>query len=169
MEIDVLVEGEGLTDVETIRLPHGAQGRELIAAVALKGGFPVHEALLFVEDGDEPLDLAVVVVDERMSDRVHHVHRARHIAVTVFYMAGDKSETFRPPTRVQQVLDWAVGPHGFKIDPSIAPEMELALHGQTTPLPKNAHIGRFVQHPEHKLSLDLIRGVVPNGGNAEPR
>ncbi len=164
MEIDVLVEGEGLADVETVRLPHGAQVRELIAVVARKGGYPAEEALLFVEDGDEPLDLAVLVVDERMGERIHHVHRARQIEVTVFYMAGQKSKTFRPATRVQQVLDWAVGPNGFKIDPSIAPEMELAIHGQTTPLPKNAHIGRFVHHPEHKLALDLIRGVVPNGG-----
>jgi hypothetical protein len=163
MEIDVLVEGEGLADVETVRLPHGAQVRELIAIVARKGGFPAEEALLFVEDGDEPLDLAVLV-DELTGERIHHVHRARQIEVTVFYMAGEKNKTFRPAARVQQVLDWAVSPKGFKIDPSIAPEMELAIHGQTTPLPKNAHIGRFVHHPEHKLALDLIRGVVPNGG-----
>ena len=71
---------------------------------------------------------------------------------------------FRPAARVQRVLDWAVGPDGFKgIDPPIVPEMELALHGTTTALPKNAHIGRFVRHHEPCLKLDLIRGVIPNG------
>jgi hypothetical protein len=41
--------------------------------------------------------------------------------------------------------------------------MELALHGQTKPLPKSAHIGRYVRHPHCELDFDLIRGVVPNG------
>jgi hypothetical protein len=169
MEIDIVVEGEGLADVATIRLPHGAPGRALVAAVAAQGGFPAEEALLFVEDEDEPLDVTLVVIDERMSERIHHVHRARHIEVTVFYKDAQKSKTFRPATRVQQVLDWAVGPHGFRIDSAIAPEMELALHAQTMALPKNAHIGRFVRHPHHSLALDLIRGVVPNGGGADAR
>ena len=163
MEIDIVVEGEGLADVTTVRLPRGATGTELIAAVAAKGGFPAEEAFLFVEEEDGPLDVAVIVVDERLGERVHHVHRARQVKVTVFYKGSDKEHTFRPATRVQQVLDWAVGPHGFKIDPSIAPEMELALHGHTAALPKTAHIGRFVHHPDHSLALDLIRGVVPNG------
>ena len=165
MQIEVLVDGEGLADVAAISLPHGAPGRELIAAVAARGGFPAEEAFLFVEDEDEELDIAVLVVDERLSGRVHHVHRAKWIEVEVFYMGNDKKKEFRPAARVQRVLDWAVGPHGFNIDPTIAPEMELALHGHTEALPKNAHIGRFVHHPHHGLALDLIRGVVPNGGS----
>ena len=68
---------------------------------------------------------------------------------------------------MQRVLDWAFGPNGFKIDPVIAPEMELALHGKTTALPKDAHIGRYVRHPRHELEFDLIRGIVPNGAADE--
>lgn len=164
MEIEVIVEGEGLADLATIRLPHGAAGQELIAAVAARGGFPAGEASLFVEDEDEELDASKLIVDERMSGRVHHVHRAKQIEVTVFYGKEERRKAFRPAARVQRVLDWAVGRHGFNIDPAIAPEMELALHGQQDPLPKTAHIGRFVRHPQHKLEVDLIRGVVPNGG-----
>jgi hypothetical protein len=169
MEIGVLVEGEGLLEIETIRLSKGVPAERLIAAVAAKGGFPAGEAVLFVEDEDEPLDFAAVVIDEHMGERIHHVHRARHVEVTVFYQGREKNKSFRPSARVQRVLDWAVGRDGFNIDPAIAPEMELALHGQTVALPKSAHIGRFVHHPHHSVAFDLIRGVVPNGGDPDPR
>ena len=111
--------------------------------------------MLFLEDGDEPLDLAVVILDEAHAGKIHHVHRARHVEVVVFYKEQKIERRFRPAARVQRVLDWAVGPDGFKhIDPPIIPEMELALHNSTTALPKSAHIGRYVHHHQHRLELD---------------
>jgi hypothetical protein len=162
---EVMVEGEGLLDIETIRLQEGSTGREIVAAVAVKGGFPIDDALLFVEDAEEPIDLAIVIAEENVGGKVHHVHRVRKIEVAVFYQGRHIEKAFPPSARIQRVLDWAVGPSGFKIDRVIAPEMELALHGQTTALPKNAHIGRYIKHPCHELAFDLIRGVVPNGTN----
>jgi hypothetical protein len=58
--IEVMVEGEGLLDIEAIRLQEGNTGREIVAAVAVKAGFPVAEGLLFLEDVEEPIDLAIV-------------------------------------------------------------------------------------------------------------
>ena len=162
-QIEVDVEGEGLADIETILIDTDSRLSAIIVAVSAKNGIAVEELLLFGEDGEEPLDPETPVVAEVIIKRVHHVHRARQIEVTVFYKAESRSKTFPPSTRVLKVLDWAVGPHGFNIDPAIAPEMELALHGQTAELPKHAHIGRYVHHPHHHLTLDLIRGVVPNG------
>jgi hypothetical protein len=164
MEIEVFVEGEGLTEVEAIRIPQGGLGREIVAAVAAKGGFPAEDGILFIEDVEEPVDLAVVVIEENCRGKVHHVHRARQVEVAVYYQSHDKDKRFSPSARVQRVLDWAVGPLGFNIDRAIAPEMELALHGSTTALPRDAHIGRFIRHPHHKVAFDLIRGTVPNGG-----
>jgi hypothetical protein len=162
MEIEIFVEGEGLIGVEAIRVPTGSAGREIVVAIAARGGFPVEDGLLFVEDCDEPLDLLVILTKEA-SGKVHHVHRARHIEVSVFYQGGHLTHQFSPSTRVQRVLDWAVGPNGFKIDSAVAPEMELSLHESTAALPKDAHIGRYIHHPDHRIVFDLIRGVVPNG------
>ena len=162
-EIEILVEGEGLAEVEAIRIPVGSAASEIVAAVAVKGGFPVEGAILFIEDCDEPIDLAIVVVNEEASGKVHHVHRARKIEVEVFYQGRRIEKQFAPSARIQRVLDWAAGSTGFRIDPAIAPEMELALHGQTKALPKSAHIGRYVRHPHCELAFDLIRGIVPNG------
>ncbi|MFZ1991960.1 MAG: hypothetical protein WAW96_19570 [Alphaproteobacteria bacterium] len=164
MDIEILVDGEGLADVEVVPLPAGRPGIELIEVIAKRAGYPAAEALLFIEDEDEPLDIAAIVIGEEMAGRVHHVHRAREIKVTVNYQNPPKHKEFPPSARMQRVLDWATGPHGFKIDPALAPEMELALHGTQTALPKSAHIGRYAHGHEHKLDLDLIRGVVPNGG-----
>lgn len=163
MSIEILVEGEGLADVEILLIAGGASALEVVRGVAQKGAFPHAEAALFIEDGDEPLDLASTVVDDSFLGRVHHVHRVRRISVTVAYKERQIERRFSPATRVQRVLDWAVGEEGFNIDPSIAPEMELALQGSEKALPKSAHIGRFIHHPQHELKLDLIRGVVPNG------
>ncbi len=162
MDTSIIVDGEGLTDVEVIVVPQGSTGRELILEVARKTGIGVEGAILFIEDRDEPLDLDLVIRQDSAGE-VHHVHRARRIEVMVHYQNSAKEKPFSPSTRVQAVLDWAVGPEGFKIDPIIAPEMELALRGQTVYLPKQAHIGRYVRHPQHDLVLDLVRGIVPNG------
>jgi hypothetical protein len=162
--VEIMVEGEGFADVEIIRLPEGSSARDIVVAVATKNGFRSEEAFLFVEDCEEPLDLALII-ESGMSDKVHHVHRARQIEVAVFYQHRQIEKRFSPATRVQRVLDWAVSPLGFNIDKAIAPEMELALHGSTTALPKGAHIGRYLRHPQHCLSFDLIRGVVPNGAS----
>lgn len=163
MTLEVFVEGEGLTEVELIELPDNASRRSIVEFVAKKSGFAPAEGFLFPEDEDEPLDLATPLVEADLHGRIHHVHRLRTIEVTVFYGGREIERAFSPATRVGRVLEWAVGPRGFKIDPAIAPEMELALHGQTEALPKKAHIGRFVRPPHKKLKLDLIRGVIPNG------
>ena len=162
--VEIMVEGEGFAEVELIRLPQGSATREIVVAVAAKHGFRPEEAFLFVEDCEEPLDLSLLIKGG-MAGKVHHVHRARQIEVTVFYQRREIEKRFSPAARVERVLDWAVSPSGFNIDKTIAPEMELALQGSTTPLPKDAHIGRYLRHPQHCLSFDLIRGVVPNGGS----
>jgi hypothetical protein len=161
-EIEILVEGEGLTDIEIIRLPRGSAARAILAAIAVKSGFPADLGFLFVENSEDPVEMTVLV-ENMAKDRIHHVHRARKIEVRVFYQGRRLDNRFSPSTHIQWVLDWAVGPEGFKIDPTIAPEMELSLLDQKTALPKNAHIGRYVRHPHCELDLDLIRGGAERG------
>jgi hypothetical protein len=162
--IEIMVEGEGFADVELIRLPERSTARDIVVAVATKYGSGPEEAFLFAEDCEEPLDLTLII-ESGMSDKVHHVHRLRHVDVTVFYQGRHIERRFSPATRVQRVLDWVVSPSGFNIDKTIAPEMELALQGSAKALPKDAHIGRYLRHPQHCLSFDLIRGVIPNGAS----
>jgi hypothetical protein len=112
-EIEILVEGEGLADIEIIRLPRGSAARAILAVVGLKSGFPAEQAVLFVEDGEDPVDLAVLVED-MAKGRLHHVHRTRKIEGRVFYQGRRIENRFSPSTRVQRVLDWTIGPKGLR-------------------------------------------------------
>jgi hypothetical protein len=165
VNIEIISEGEGLKDIEVFQVPAGVAASELLRLVAERGGFPAQEAILFIEGSPEPLEIAGLVIDERFHGRAHHVHRARRIDVHVAYQNKQIAHHYSPATTVQTVLDWAIGEHGFKIDRAIAPEMELALEGTETALPRQAHLGRFVHHPSHELHFNLIRGVIPNGAN----
>jgi hypothetical protein len=160
MEIDV--EGEGLGEAMLIKIGEGSTRAVILDEVSARNGIAREELHLFAEDGDEVLELDAIVT-EADAGVVHHAHRALKIKVTVNYNGSQAEKDFAPSARIQRVLDWAVKVKEFKIDPAIAPEMELALHGQTMELPKQAHVGRYVKHPHHKVDLDLIRGVIPNG------
>lgn len=162
MNIEIPVEGEGLADIELLAVETGEPISALAVAFAAKSGIAVEELLVFEEDGEGPLILDLLI-EEGRGEITHHVHRVRKIEVVVFYNGEEARKEFPPSARVQRVLDWAVKVEKFHIDPPVAPEMELALHNTTTELPKRAHIGRYVKHPHHKLDLDLIRGVIPNG------
>jgi hypothetical protein len=163
MNVEILVEGEGLADLAVIQLPVGASAREIVRFVGSKSGVSVDDALLFAEDDERPIDIACALIDESFSGRTHHVHRLPCVSTIVFYQQRHLEHAFSPAARVNRVLEWAVGCKGFNIDASIAPEMELALHGSDKVLPRNAHIGRYIQHPHHELKVDLVRGVIPNG------
>lgn len=162
-EVSVLVEAAGLPDALEIRIPLGSKLRDIVVQVAAKAGFPHEDAVIFVEDGETPLELDLVIDEKYDHKRVHHVHRAKKIEVIVFYQNGEKKKEFPPSARVKRVLAWAVGPEGFKIDPPVIPEMSLQLVGTTEPLRLDVHIGRLVHHRERVLKLNLVRGTIVNG------
>lgn len=162
MVMEILVDGEGFTDVEIIEVEENAPMLRIVEIVAARTGEDPALLTLFIENVDEPCDLGQPVPAHHRK-HVHHVHRHKRIEVTVDY-AGSSIEQVSPPsTTVKSILDWAIGAEGFRIDPSYAAEMQLGLPGSKTPLPDMAHIGRFVHGHEHKLVLALMRGVIPNG------
>lgn len=162
MVMEILVDGEGFTDVELIEIEEDAPALRIAEIVAERNGVDATQFHVFVEDIEEPCD-PTQPVPHHHRKRVHHVHRHAHIEVTVDY-GGDTIERAYPPSAtVKSVLKWAIGPDGFKIEPSYAAEMQLGLPGSPAPLPDMAHIGRFVKGHEHKLVLTLMRGVIPNG------
>ena len=159
--LDIVFEGEGLLSVEVIRLARGEALRAIVACAANKGGFPLEEALLFIEDEPQPVELEIIVTDEYPHRRKHHVHRTRSIEVIVHYMSRSAHRQYPPSARVETVLAWAL--REFSIDPAIAPEFELALAGSTEELPSSRHIGSLIRHPCGRVEMNLIRGVIPNG------
>jgi hypothetical protein len=52
VNIEILVDGEGFSDIALFEFPHGIDAHEIIARGAGLGGFPITEAMLFVEDAE---------------------------------------------------------------------------------------------------------------------
>lgn len=162
MQIDVLMDGEGIPEIEVIQISEDAPLAQAVEAIAERMGWESSMYLVFVENEDEPCDTSQPVPAHHRRC-VHHVHRHHRVEVEVDYLGGETKRAFSPSTTVRRVLDWAIGPDGFKIDPAFAAEMLLALPGSQDPLPNSAHIGCFAKGPENKLGLTLLRGVIPNG------
>jgi hypothetical protein len=90
------------------------------------------------------------------------VHRGSDVKVLVNYGGETAEHVYRPSAHIQRILDWAVTVKKFKvkkfkIDPTIAPEMQLTLDGQTAALPGGAHIGRYAKHGYCLVELNLVR------------
>lgn len=162
MVMELLVDGEGFADVELIEMEEDAPVLRIVEIVAKRKGEDVALFSVFVENLEEPCDPSKPVPHQHRK-HVHHVHRHKRIEVSVDYGGETLMRTYPPSATVGSILKWAVGSEGFKIDPTFAPEMQLALVGSLVELPDAAHIGRYVQGHEHELELTLIRGVIPNG------
>lgn len=161
MTMRVFSDGEGHEDVRAIEIDEEAIVGDVIVAIRALVGLSSEGAVAFIEGVDAPLPNSEKARHHVEQGSVFHVHRVKEIDVIVRYGRESHSHRFKPATLVDAVLKWAVAK--FKIDPQIAPEMELSLDGKDTALPRSAPIGRYVEHPRHELRLDLIRGVLPNG------
>jgi hypothetical protein len=118
------------------------------------------EVLIFALDGDEPLATAP---PGRKALRLT-AHKARELTVKVNYEHLTKDKKFPPSKTVFKVLQWAVGKHGFNLDPTSAARANLILLGNDQPLPREAPISSFVPPGEHALVVDLTLKDFTNGG-----
>lgn len=160
--VEIAFEGEGIVAVEAVQITLGSSVRTIVACAAAKAGYAEEDALLFIEDDPRPIRLELIVSDTYPHRRKHHVHRVREIEVVVHYMSRSIERRYPPSAKVDTVLAWALREYG--IDAAIAPEFELAAVGSTEELSGSSHIGGLIHHPCHRLELNLIRGVIPNGG-----
>jgi hypothetical protein len=153
----------GHHEERTIEVELGRSVYTILEIVATERGCKVEELALYRDDEDEPLANIVVIDVDYPHQRRHHVHHAHDVKVTVYYQGRDKGRDFKRNATIGDVLEWAIDE--FKIDPSMASEFELALHGQTTELSASEHVGHLAGHHQ-ELSLDLIRGDIANGACA---
>jgi hypothetical protein len=119
----------------------------LIESIALADG-----ERLWEEDADEALasDATAAQLTRRS------LHRGRHrVEVQVHYNGESKELTFAPGATIERVHQWAVGRHGFDLDPADAGDLVLRETGSTAELELGAHVGQLAGG-DHKLDLDLV-------------
>jgi hypothetical protein len=155
MPLEVEFEGR----VELFGAADQEASAEAVSLAAIRSRFGTDaEIFLFVRETEREFDQ---LVDRHCPALVAHRHRG--IEVTVGYEHHLKSRRFPPSVTVFHVLQWAIGKHGYALDPTARSKANLVLVGGEAPLPREDVIGKYAHHRE--LRLELTLRDFTNGGS----
>lgn len=157
-EIEIFVQGEGITTITLVRVAGEGTVRDLVEA-AQAHGFPpdVSEPIVLLENQDQPLVLDTRLEAAGIGHRSRvHLHRCRQVQVTVNFNNQSKERAFPPSVTVGHVHQWAVGDTGFNLPAVDATEHALQVCGSTTRPDEDIQIGALVSVPGCALCFDLV-------------
>jgi hypothetical protein len=161
--IDVFYQGEGLRDFEHTQVNADESVRSLKARIAEKHGLAILDVFLFAEDSAEPLDEAVIVGTIAVEPRLKvHMHRCRHVDVSVTFAGRTVSRRFGPGTTIAHIKHWAAE-NEFKMSKEDASEHLLQVAGSHVRPAPGTHIGTLVSSPGCKIAFDLVADQRVNG------
>lgn len=166
-EMEVFVQGEGLRDIVRVEVPKGGTVKDLLAALSAHGqgvmdGQP--PALVFEEDGEEPLNPEHSLEDAGIGPRCHvHVHRCHKVRVAVNFNGRQESREFPPSATIRRIKKWAVGKKVFDLSDLDASEHVLQVVGSTERPDEDVHVGSLVTHPNCEVAFDLVPKVRVEG------
>lgn len=150
----------GWDEERIVEIEAGEPAVAILVVIAAERGCVVEELLLFRDGENDPIPGGTTIGPDYPHRHRHHVHRTRDIEVIVHYQADSHRRKFKRSQTVEAVLDWAIPTFG--IDPTMAPEFELARSGTTEELPLSEHLGHLAGRHDC-LELNLIRSEMPNG------
>lgn len=160
--IDLFYQGEGIGEISHIELEPDATFAILKARLAEKHGVP-HDALLFLEEEDEPLDETILVKDRATPKGLKvHIHRCRHVEVTVTFNGETVERRFSPSATVAHVKHWAAE-HKFGMSKEDAGEHVLQIAGTHDRPAPGTHIGALTDGKVCGLAFDLVPDERVNG------
>jgi hypothetical protein len=146
---------ERVVDIE-IGQPAGL----ILIVIAGEWGCTVEELMLFRDGENDPIPGGTIIGPDYPHRHRHHVHHTRDVEVIVHYQVDSHRREFKRFQTIEAVLDWAIPVFG--IDPTMAPEFELARPGTKEELPLNEHLGHLAGRHD-RLELNLVRGDIANG------
>ena len=162
-KINVFVQGEGVKDVLRLQLESQATVLDVKRACASHGVQVNSEAVVFLEDEDEPLDDGVRVESLTGKHGVRlHVHRCRRVTVKVTYSGRVVQQVFGPGRTVGAVKKWAA--KEFGIPREDAAELVLQLTGTQDQPDVDVHIGTLAACPACAVAFDLVPNQRIQGG-----
>jgi hypothetical protein len=150
----------GHDEERVVEIEDGQPVGSILAAIAAERGGGIEEFLIFREGELDPIPGGTIVGRDYPHRHRHHVHHHRDVEVITHYQADSHRHKFKRSQTVEAILDWAIP--AFGIDPTMAPEFELARHGSKEELPLSEHLG-YLAGRRDCLELDLIRSEMPNG------
>lgn len=160
--VDIFYQGEGISEIEHIELEPDTTFAVLKARLTEKHEIPV-DALLFIEDGDEPVEEAVLIRDCATSRGLKvHIHRCRHVEVTVTFNGETAERRFSPGATIARVKHWAAEKK-FGMSREEAGEHVLQIDGTHDRPAPGTHIGVLTDGKVCGLAFDLVPDERING------
>jgi hypothetical protein len=160
--IDVFYQGEQLGEVQHLALEASSTFGVLEAAIREKHGI-VYEAFLFLENGDEVIgELVCISEHARGANLKVHVHRCRHIEVTVAFNGRVVEHRFSPAATVAKIKRWAAE-EKFGMTPEEAGEHVLQIAGTHDRPAPGTHVGALTDGRVCGVAFDLVPDERVNG------
>jgi hypothetical protein len=160
--IDLFYQGEGIGEIAHIEFDADATFAVLKARLVEKHGVP-HGAFLFLEDEDEPLDEDILIRDRATAKGLKvHIHRCRHVEVTVTFNGETVERRFSPSATVARVKRWAAADK-FGMSEEEAGEHVLQIAGTHDRPAPGTHIGALTDGKVCGLAFDLVPDERVNG------
>jgi hypothetical protein len=162
--IDLFYQGEGVGEIAHIELDPDATFALLKGLLAEKHGVAA-DAMLFLQDEDEPIDEAALLKDHATAKGLKvHIHRCRHIEVTVTFNNETVERRFAPGATVARVKRWAAE-HKFGMSGEDAGEHVLQIAGTHERPTPGTHIGALTDGKVCALTFDLVADERVNGAS----
>ncbi len=160
--IDIFYQAEGLREIAHLEVGAEENFAALKEAIGKKhdlGG----ETFIFLEDADEPADLKKAAHGPDMKGGLKvHVHRCRHVQVSVTFNGETVQHPFAPSATIARVKKWAAE-RKFGMSEEEAGEHVLQITGTHERPAPNIHVGSLVAHPHCRIAFDLVPDERVNG------
>lgn len=158
-KVEILFAAEGHVHHFGVNVgPHITVGEFLAAAAAESGMVELVE--VFVEDSDEPLASALLLVEQLPASFAPlHVGTRGTIKTTVEYNNRKVVREFRPSATIARIIRWAIGPEGLNLEGNPA-DFQIKHGGKV--VPPTTHLGQ-ISRGEKAVHLHLVFKVKPQG------
>jgi hypothetical protein len=162
ISVDVFYQGEHIREIEHIEIDDGHSLGAVKALILEKHGGDT-AMLLFLEDGDEPLDETAQISTVGCAAGFKlHVHRCHHVEVAVTFAGETVHHSFRPGATVARIKRWAAE-RKFGMTEEEASEHRLQITGTDERPAPGTHIGTLATWHACRVSFDLVPDERVNG------
>jgi hypothetical protein len=164
MKNRVYVQSEFFLDLKLVEVEDGATIEELKqACMALfppqSGEIEIH---LFAEDDDEYYESHHKVEHLKKPHGIRvHLHRCKHIAVTVRFAGNSVSHEFRPATTIGRIREWAGDRLGMQSNDIAEHVLQIVVNSEQPEV--DVHIGSLAKYPACSVEFDLVPAHRING------
>lgn len=159
-ELQLFVQGEGIADIQLVRVAEQSTLRELIgklgsALAEADAASAADEFIFLLEDSERELasDKSLKELGIKNRERIH-INRCRKVKVSVNFNGKEIADAFPPSRTIAKVKRWA--DKQFGIEGVDATEHALQICGTAKRPDEDVHIGALVRRPNCQVCFDLV-------------